>query len=352
MRITPMKIVWGVLAAVVAAVALASVRPSMIPQVAELSLTYPWVAVVAVRSWIALVLVGAAVFFLIIGVIRRVMLGRGRIAFTLALALVAIAGLHAATLFSRGISNVESLAPDPGITSISKGDGSITVLEYNTLGSSTGVSELADLIEENGVDVVALPETSTQAGTELVQELATRGLEFQRFDTDTSEYSSDYQSTVLLVSAELGEYAASTPFADASTTTAPAVLAVPVDGEGPSFMAVHPIAPSAEKIETWRAEIESVYRLCEEDSNLIIAGDFNSTADHEAALRLPVRCTDAGAQAKVAGLGTWPSRLPALLSSPIDRVLTSGGYEGTEGAVVSVGRSDHRGLLVRLTPAG
>ena len=57
-------------------------------------------------------------------------------------------------------------------------------------------------------------------------------------------------------------------------------------------------------------------------------------------------------QAGAGALGTWPARLSELLSSPIDRVLTTTNeYRGSEATTVDLGGSDHRGVMVRLTPS-
>ncbi len=351
MRLTPMRLVWGLLALIIALASLVTVKPELFDITAEYALRAPFAQILAMRGWLVVGFAAAGLFFLIVAAIRRAVAGRGRIAFTLALALFLVAGLHGGTMYSRGVEQADGLSSDTGVATGTAGDGSITVLQYNTLGGSVDVEALADVIETNGVDVLSLPETSTQTAQDLVVALAQRGKGFQQFDTGTSGYDADYRSTALLVSLAMGEYTQTDLFESTNEPTPLGVRVVPATGEGPALMAVHPIAPSSARLSVWREEIRQVYSLCGSEPNAIIAGDFNSTADHEAVLRLDSTCNDTVAQAGSGAVGTWTVKLPALLGSPIDRVLTTAAYEGSEAAIIDLGGSDHRGILVRLTPS-
>lgn len=246
-------------------------------------------------------------------------------------------------LIERGISNPGKLDSDRGVSLSAQGNGDITVLTYNTLGGQTAMKLVSELVVNNGVDVVILPETSVAHGHELVTMLAKNGLDFQQFDNHASEYDPEFRSTVLLVSRALGSYEES----DLASSLAGGVSARPVTGEGPVFIGVHPIAPLPALIDQWRWETHSVYSLCSEP-NFIMAGDFNSTVDHQMAHGFS--CADGAYEAGSGAVGTWPASTPAILSAPIDRVLHDGKrYTGSDAAVVRVGDSDHRGLLVRLS---
>lgn len=340
-----MKFVWGLLALGIGIVAVATIRPDAVSAVVPVALSVPFAQVIALRTWLAIVFVVAAVFFFIVALVRFRLLRRGRIAGVLGLVLLTVGAIHGAMVFDRGLSNPGRLGPDSGYTAGGAGDGSITVLTYNTLGGETTMNDLVDVIATNGVDVVALPETSSVRGEELTALLTERGLNFQRFDTGTDQYDAEFSSTVLLVSAALGEYrpGGTTPDGVSSVTV------IPASGEGPVVTAVHPIAPLPELMDDWQAQIDAVYSLCLVSETTIIAGDFNSTVDHERLLGHD--CADGAREAGTAGLGTWPTDLPNLLGSPIDRVLHTGSqFAGSEAALVEVGDSDHRGLLVRLSP--
>lgn len=331
-----MKYFWSVVAVLLAAAGAVSLKPSLL---GDHALGTPFAQIIALRGVIAVAFIAAALFLGIFSIIRYKLVNRGRIAAALAVAWLAIGVAHGAVIFDRGTNN-------PGTFNGDRDPNAITLLTYNTLGGETRPQELADLVVKEGIDVIALPETSTQRGVELVAILKEHGLDFQQFDTSTSEYEAEFTSTVLLVSTELGEYKQLPGLHQTGS-----VVAEPLNGKGPQFIAVHPIAPQPGGImEYWRAQITEVYGLCDGSRDRIILGDFNSTADHQALLNSS--CTDAGNEAKVAGLGTWPIGLPALLASPIDRVLTDGGkWVGIDGALVQIGSSDHRGLMVRLAPA-
>ncbi len=371
MRLTPMRLFWGLLALVISLVSFATVRPELFGITAEYALRTPFAQIVALRGWLVVGFALAGILFLIVAGVRGLFFRRGRIALTFSLAMFLVAGLHAATMYSRGISETVSGGDESAVSTLegavtTSAAGDITVLQYNTLGGSVDAPALAEFIESEGVNVVTLPETSTQTGEDIVEDLADRGLVFQQFDTGTPGYEADYTSTVLLVSSSLGEYVQTDIFgsgeeSDADSSSAGsgqegsvplAVRAVPLDGDGPTLIAVHPIAPGRDRMDTWQSEIRAAYGLCGTESNAIISGDFNSTADHEAALRLATPCIDAADQAGAGALGTWPARLPTLLSSPIDRVLTTTNeYRGSEATIVNLGGSDHRGVMVRLTPS-
>ncbi|MDO4888997.1 MAG: endonuclease/exonuclease/phosphatase family protein [Actinomycetaceae bacterium] len=358
MKLRPMKFVWLVVALAIATVAVLSVYPSLLPQTNRLVLQAPYVQIIAIRGMQAIVLVLAALFLFIVSVVRRTVLDRGRIALGLAVVLVACAGFHGGLMFSRGLTNHETLSPDSGITQAGAGDGSITVMQYNTEGGKVSREELADLVEANGVDVITLVETSQSMGAELVQELAARGLTFVQFDNDQSRYAADWGSSVILVSTGLGDYAPIDVPPSLAQTGVPVVALAPASGQGPKIVVVHPVAPagwgaltglSNERLATWRAQVTASYDLCTQMPDAIIAGDFNSTADHEQALGAR-GCRDAMNQAGSGGLGTWPSNLPTLLSSPIDRIMSPSGYRGDQALVTEAGQSDHRGIIVRLKP--
>ncbi|MFY9262733.1 MAG: endonuclease/exonuclease/phosphatase family protein [Actinomycetaceae bacterium] len=340
-----MTIVAAVLAGILSVLAVASVRPDFLGITSDLVLRTPLAQIMSARIWLAAVFLLVAMLFMVVAAARGKRSGRGRIAGTLAIVFLMTGVLHGGIVLDRGWKVESELGEDYGITADGYGDGSITVLTYNTLGGETSMEALADVVVANGVDVIVLPETATARGDELVGLLGQRGLEFQHFDTGIDMYDAEFRSTILLVADSLGQYRMS----DLISGTSAAVAAEPVSGEGPVFVGVHPIAPLPEFIDSWQAEIDAVYALCATDTPLVMAGDFNSTVDHQ--LALGYHCTDAARQAGSGAVGTWPSFAPAKLGVPIDRVVHDGSlYEGTSAAVIEVGDSDHRGLLVRLTP--
>lgn len=341
MKIRISSVITGILALAIAILALLSVKPDILVVATKITLRSPVAQILAFRGWIGAALAGLALFFLVMGLIRKALLDRGRIALFLAFALALASIGHFGIMAWRG------LAPNTAVEA--KDAGEITVLEYNTAGGGVTMEALADLAAEKQIDVLMLPETSAEDGTELVSLLKERGMDFQIFTNGKLSYDTEYSSTVLLVSASLGKYVADDSFVDAKTEVH-GVMAKPVSGETPSFIAVHPIAPSQKLLRAWRVDMLEAYSTCADYENVIMAGDFNSTADHEAALHLGTQCADAGEQAQAGGLGTWPSNLPGFFAAPIDRVLTNTQYQGVAAEIVNVGESDHRGIIVRMRP--
>lgn len=338
-RIRVGSVIAFLVAAAIGALALLSVRPDLFIEATKVTLRSPVAQILAMRGWIIAALAGAALFFVLMGAIRKHLVNRGRVALFLAF-LLAVASIgHFGVMFSRGLFPSTALPHE---------DASITVLEYNTAGSEDALEDLAYIIEENNVDVATLPETPADTGRKLAELLKAGGREYHVFDNGRTEWESAYSSTVILLAADLGEYEHDSDFA--ATSNVNGVLVRPAHGDGPTFVAVHPIAPSQARLRTWRVDMLEAYSMCAEHENIIMGGDFNSTVDHEAALHLGTPCRDAGAEAGAGATGTWPSNLPGFFASPIDRVLTNSRYEGTAARIVETGTSDHKGIIVELTP--
>ncbi len=343
-----MKYFWGFIALVLALFSLITLNLSIFTPFQHFMFKFPFVNLMSFRVAVALVLFTMGIFIFILSFIRLVKRGRALISGLLAVILLVVSLLHGGIILTRGITNTEKLPLDYGVSMMEKGDGTLTVLSYNTQGGQTTVMQLADVIIKNGVDIVVLPETSTARGNKLRLLLQEKGLNFQFFNTDTPDTAPEFSSTILLVSSGLGKYTQEDLVAGNNTTLS-GVKAVSVAGDMPDIIAVHPMAPIPEFISRWKQEITTVYNQCVENSNFIMAGDFNSTVDHQNALG--ITCIDAGQEAKIAGLGTWPATTSPYLATPIDRVLHDGNhYTGSKGKLVKIGNSDHRGILLRLSP--
>jgi endonuclease/exonuclease/phosphatase (EEP) superfamily protein YafD len=158
--------------------------------------------------------------------------------------------------------------------------------------------------------------------------------------------SLEARSTSLLISSKLGNYAVSETYGN--TSVLPSLVAEPVDGDGPTIVAVHPVAPIPGQMSNWRSDLEWVSALCQQP-NLIMAGDFNSTLDHLTNLG---QCQDAALANRSAAVGTWPTFLPPLLSAPIDHVLTTPFWHATSAQVIETednAGSDHRPIVATLS---
>ncbi len=264
-----------------------------------------------------------------------------------ALAVVALAGglLNAAVLAGRGATP----------TAIEEaGPGAVTVLAWNTLGDVPDVETLADLAAEHGADVIALPETTPGYAERLAALLGARGAPMQVLAVSFDEVAKA-RSTSLLVAEGLGEYRVDE--AAGGTSVLPSVVAVPVDGDGPAIVAVHPVAPIPSTMQRWRDDLAWLSGACAADDT-IIAGDINSTVDHWAGLGVDGGdlgvCRDAAVAGGAGAVGTWPTGAPALLGSAIDHVVAGPSWRVVGAQVVGGyddAGSDHRPVLAQLTPA-
>ncbi|GGR22071.1 endonuclease/exonuclease/phosphatase family protein [Agromyces mediolanus] len=306
-----------------------------------------WVAahVVALRGAGVLVGVVAAVVFALLALGRRVR------PFAVAMLTVGLlfAGGNAAVLAVRGIGGSDASSAD-----------AVTVLAWNTLGEEPDAAVVAELALERGADIVVLPETTEPFGEEVALAMREGGrpmwVHWQAFDDIAKA-----RSTTLLVSSELGEYTVVSPDWPGppdNTNTVPSLVAVPVDGDGPRIVAVHAVAPVRWELRNWRSDLGWIAEQCAGD-NVIMAGDFNATVDHFAGLGSEGgdlgRCADAANAAGAAGVGTWPTDVPALLGSPIDHVLATPDWTVESFQVVDsldASGSDHRPVVASLVRAG
>jgi endonuclease/exonuclease/phosphatase (EEP) superfamily protein YafD len=291
---------------------------------------------------LALIAVGALVLVAILSRPAR------RLAGALVLVVLVFAGVQIAVLATRG-------GGDP--RSESKQDGDIVVLSWNTLGDVPSVETIAELALGVRADVVVLPETSAATAALVADAMAAGGSEMQplylSFDPERKA-----RTTSMLVSAELGEYTLDgTP---GSTDTLPSLVAVPVDGTGPTLVAAHPVSPVPGEMAAWRQGLRWLAARCAGE-NVIVAGDLNSTLDHYAGLGTGSEtpgglagCIDGARATGNGAVGTWPTTLPPLLGAPIDHVLATDVWEFV-GFRVDESRddagSDHRPVVAHLRPA-
>lgn len=234
----------------------------------------------------------------------------------------------------------------------------ITVLSWNTEGGSASPATISALANREKASVIVLPETTQKQGVDIAQRMRAYG---RPMWVHTRATSSAYESrsTTILIAASLGQYRVDD--AERTTTQTPSLVARPVSGSGPTFVAVHTVSPRTKtQMTAWRESLAWVQARCEA-SNTIVAGDFNATVDHMTSLvdaskkaRSPLigRCSDALLEAHTGAVGTWPTDVPALLGAPIDHVAMTSGWKAT-GAKVIVDEdkagSDHRPVVATLS---
>lgn len=304
----------------------------------------PWVAqLVSLRG---LTVALAAVIIVALGFVAVLSPRLRRFVASVAVLLLVFAALNTAVLGTRGFG---SLAFETAA------DSSVTVLAWNTLGDAPGSAAIADLALELDADVIALPETTRKTGLEVAEALALAGKQMQAFTIAFDEISKA-RSTTLLISEDLGAYAVDE--SEPNSLVLPTVIARPVDGSGPTIMAVHLVAPLPDEFAHWQQDLAWIAGACEEP-NVIVAGDFNSTLDHFAGLSTAEgatlgQCVDAANATDNAAIGTWPTALPGLLGAPIDHVMATPNWAVTGMRVIEnydKYGSDHRPVLAQLAPA-
>jgi endonuclease/exonuclease/phosphatase (EEP) superfamily protein YafD len=290
--------------------------------------------------------VGAAVVVVLLLLVALASRVARRLAASVAVLLLAFAGLNLAILADRGFGDIafETTA-----------DMDITVLSWNTLGDAPGAEVVADLALEAGADVVTLPESTAALGTSVAAIMGAAGHPMQPL-TVAFDQISKARSTTVLISEALGAYAIDDSVG--STSQLPSVVARPVNGTGPTIIAVHAVAPSTADLDGWVSDQQWLAATCIGE-NTIMAGDFNSTLDHFAHLdhangATLGDCTDAALASGNAAVGTWPTTIPALLGTPIDHVMTTANWRVSGMRVIESqddAGSDHRPIVAQLSPA-
>jgi endonuclease/exonuclease/phosphatase (EEP) superfamily protein YafD len=295
---------------------------------------------------------GLAIAIAIFGVIALTLVAlisvaTRRFAASIAIALLAFVAVSTAVLSTRGFG-------DSAFQTANESD--VTVLTWNTLGDSPDPQIIAQLGIDSGAEIISLPETTQAMGNEIAAAMAAAGV-VMHVKTVAYDEVSKARSTTLLISAELGEYTVDAT--ERTTTVLPSVVATPDDGTGPVIIAVHPVAPIPGEMAHWREDLKWIANACTGE-NIIMAGDFNSTIDHYVGLAnspdtVLGDCLDAALASDNGAVGTWPTMIPALLGSPIDRVLYTDNWKVTgmrvNEAFDKLG-SDHRPVIVQLSPAG
>lgn len=339
--------VTGILVSVVFAIAAAVVTW---PQFFRLERTFPFAQIVSLRGPLV-------VAFAIIAVLALLLcLARTARAFGASLLIVALlaGGANAAILVTRGLGT--AALPE-------KTDGALRVMTWNTAGEATDPVVIARTAVAMQADIVALPETAIEMGKEVAVAMREMGhpmwAHYETFGEREDYPDWDANSTTLLISPDLGDYAVvdSTASGTTNTSSVPSVVAMPVDGSGPIVVAVHAVAPRQDAMEGWRDDLQWIADQCSAD-NVILTGDFNATVDHMDRLGTEGgtlgRCHDAASVTGSGAVGTWSTDWPPLLGTPIDHVMATDSWTPVASVVLGTlddAGSDHRPLVVQLEPA-
>jgi endonuclease/exonuclease/phosphatase (EEP) superfamily protein YafD len=312
------------------------------PQLFGAERTFGVAQIVSLRGAATAVAILAAVSLTLVALLAP---STRRLVASLAVLLLVFAAGNAAVLSSRGFGGKEFKTA---------AESEITILAWNTFGDAPGVAGIVDLALDARADIVALPETTRPTADEAARLLSDAGTPMWPLTVEFDRVSKA-RSTSLLISTDLGEYRVDDSLGN--TGQLPSVVAVPVDGEGPTIVAAHPVAPLQHFMKQWRADLEWLADICARE-NVIVAGDLNATVDHMSAYAVDGElgdCHDAALASDAAAVGTWPASLPPLLGAPIDHVMATDAWRITGMRVIEsrgdLG-SDHRPVLAQLRPAG
>lgn len=315
------------------------------PQFFRLERTFPFAQIVAARPVLVVAFAVVAILAVLLMLVRP---ARAFAASILVVAVVA-SGANAAILTVRGLGADEMPAPTAD---------SIRVMTWNTAGEATDPALIARTAIAMQVDIVALPETTADTGTQVAVAMREGGSPMWVHHEDFEGWDANW--TTLLISPELGDYAVVDSVAGGTSNTSivPSVVAMPVNGEGPIVVAAHAVAPREDEMSLWRRDLQWLADQCASE-NVIMAGDFNATVDHMSRLGVGDgdlgRCRAATVETGNGAVGTWDTRWPALLGVPIDHVMATPAWTPTGSVVLTSldGQAgDHRPVIVQYEPAG
>ena len=294
--------------------------------------------VVALRGLTSVIAIIGALGFALIAILWR---GGRRFFASLAVIALVFTAINVAVLASRGFGNESFPTRSPA---------ELSVLSWNTLGEAPGAAGIADLALEEVADIVVLPETTAETAEAIAVILREAGRPMWVY-TVAFDQIAKARSTSVLVSAAIGEYDIARTVGN--TTVLPSIVLRPRGHDGPTIIGVHPVAPIPSQLANWRADLIWLDSVCRGERT-IMAGDLNATADHFTATPDGPAlgdCVDAAIATGNGAVGTWPTRLPALLGAPIDRVLTTPDVQVTGFRVITSRDdegSDHRPVVARV----
>jgi len=131
------------------------------------------------------------------------------------------------------------------------------VMTWNTAGAATDPQLIAKTAVAMQADVVALPETTIEAGEAVAIAMREMGSPMWAHHEAYPGWAAN--STTLLISPDLGDYAVveSTSGDTTNTATVPTVVAMPVDGSGPTIVAAHAVARAGDGATSLDARLQA-----------------------------------------------------------------------------------------------
>jgi endonuclease/exonuclease/phosphatase (EEP) superfamily protein YafD len=338
--VAAMKLRWLVLGVLVAALLV----PAALLTAARL-LDLPglrWVQLVAFAPY-------AVPLYLLALVLLLVAWGRGRGAWRAGAGVLAVVALLGAAVHAAWASG-------PFVGTAAKESANRTpvhVMTANLLVGGADTARVVELAVRHEVDVLVLQEVTPQA----LAGLKAAGVD-QVFGYTAGKAQPGVVGTMVFSRTRLsGVRRLGTGFASYA-------MDVRLGGAGQGgagrvhLLAVHPRPPTQSAL-AWRDDQRVVRRAAASLSgSTLVAGDLNATMDHAPLRDLAGRGFEDAATAANAGFQpTWPSSgmvsrfgvaVPSVVA--IDHVLTRGGLHAVHTEAVQVPGTDHRALVVTLSP--
>jgi endonuclease/exonuclease/phosphatase (EEP) superfamily protein YafD len=287
----------------------------------------PFVQLVSFRPWILGGVAALLVLLLVVLVFERRVLPF-------------VAGVLAVLLVGVGML-VPRVLPDP----VPTGGAPLRVLAFNTFEGDADAAAVAELIEAERPDAVALVE----AGDDFADQVAplVEPLGYSLHSTDSRK---DVQGVTAVVSQRLGdvdvrigEETSSFPYVEVTGGALGELR----------FVAYHSVAPVPGSVPDWNSDLALLSRWCAGSTPAVVAGDFNATLDHSALRAGTAGCGDAAAQRGAGLVPTWgPSPRFRILGPQIDHVFATGGITAETFDVHDVAGSDHRAIVTTLRLPG
>lgn len=214
----------------------------------------------------------------------------------------------------------------------------LTALSFNAKFAGADPRQLADLIRDEGADVVILVETDEHLiGQILVGQGLAETLPYRTKQVSTNAYKGSVILSAHPLSAEEG--IPGSVFEQVS-----AVAALP-DGSAVPVAAVHPPPPVGQPGD-WYEAVTAIDEWIQatSDPRLVIAGDFNSSFSHPVFRRVTAGLATAAQAAGPIPWPTWPQEKPVPAFTAIDHVLARGAAPtGWDSAYIE--GSDHRAVI-------
>ncbi len=199
---------------------------------------------------------------------------------------------------------------------------------------------LVDLVRQQKVDILTLPELTPDAVSALDDAGLWEVLPYRVFDARPGGDGSGIAANLPLRQIVLVEE---------STMSQPSAVVDLPDNDDLEVTAVHIQPPLSDKhARTWRSELADLPKATTDDRPRILAGDFNATLDHVAFRDLVDHgYADAGEEAGEGLIATWSS-WPTGPPLTLDHIVTDVRCAVSSYAVFDLPNSDHDAVMAEV----